>query len=117
MTGTVVFDADVLGRRRTGEETHAASLLRGLGRLDTGLRIVALTRRPDLVPEGIEPYRLDARLQELRMAVGVPRALHRLRPDLVHFQHVLPPLHRGPGVVTVHDVSYARDRTSMGRLD
>jgi len=114
---TVVFDADVLGRRRTGDETHVANLLRELGRLDSGLRIVALTRRPDLVPEGIELYRLDARLQEVRMAVSVPLALRRLRPALVHFQHVLPPLHRGPAVVTVHDLSFEREPALMGALD
>ncbi len=113
----IVFDADVLGRRRTGDETHVASLLRELGRLGGDLRIVALTRRPDLVPEGIEPYRLDARLQELRMALAVPRVLRRLRPHLVHFQHVLPPFDRTPAVVTVHDLSFERDATAMGRAD
>ncbi|HZU20867.1 MAG TPA: glycosyltransferase family 1 protein [Gaiellaceae bacterium] len=114
---TVVFDADVLGRQRTGDETHVANLLREVGRIASGLRIVALTRRPDLVPEGVEPYRLDARVQEVRMALAVPRALRRLRPDLVHFQHVLPPFHGGPAVVTVHDLSFERDASSMGRFD
>ena len=113
----IVFDADVLGRHRTGDETHVASLLRELGRLRGDLRIVALTRRPELVPEGIEAYRLDARLQELRMAIAVPRVLRRLRPRLVHFQHVLPPFDRTPAVVTVHDLSFERDATAMGRAD
>lgn len=113
----VVIDADVLGRRRTGDETHVSNLLRELGRQATGLRLVALTRRPDLVPEGIEPYELPARLQETRMLVGVPLALRRLRPALVHFQHVLPPLDRTRGVVTVHDLSFEGDTPAMGRLD
>jgi glycosyltransferase involved in cell wall biosynthesis len=113
----VVIDADVLGRRRTGDETHVSNLLRELGRQATDLRLVALTRRPDLVPDGIEPYVLPARSQEVRMAVGVPRALRRLRPALVHFQHVLPPLDRTRGVVTVHDLSFERDASAMGRLD
>jgi glycosyltransferase involved in cell wall biosynthesis len=113
----IVFDADVLGRRRTGDETHVLSLLRELGRFRGDLRLVALTRRPDLVPEGIEAYRLDARRQELRMAVAVPRVLRRLRPRLVHFQHVLPPFDRTPAVVTVHDLSFERDATAMGRAD
>ncbi|HEY0416562.1 MAG TPA: glycosyltransferase family 1 protein [Gaiellaceae bacterium] len=117
MTRTVAFDADVLGRRRTGDETHVTSLLRELGRLRPQLRVVALTRRPDLVPPGIEPLLVDARLQETRMAVGVPRALRRLAPDLIHFQHVLPPLDRTPAVVTVHDLSFERDPSVMGRLD
>ena len=114
---TVVFDADVLGRRRTGDETHVANLLRELGRLASGLRIIALTRRPDLVPAGIEPCRLDARFQELRMAASVPRVLRRLRPELVHFQHVLPPFLRAPAVVTVHDLSFERDPAVMSRAD
>jgi alpha-1,3-rhamnosyl/mannosyltransferase len=113
----IVFDADVLGRRRTGDETHVASLLRELGRLRGDLRVVALTRRPDLVPDGIEAYRLDARFQELRMAIAVPRVLRRLRPRLLHFQHVLPPFDRTPAVVTVHDLSFERDATAMGRAD
>lgn len=113
----IVFDADVLGRRRTGDETHVFSILRELGQLRGDLRIVALTRRPDLVPDGIEPYRLDARFQELRMALAVPRVLRRLRPRLVHFQHVLPPFDRTPAVVTVHDLSFERDASAMGRVD
>jgi glycosyltransferase involved in cell wall biosynthesis len=117
MIPTVVVDADVLGRRRTGDETYVANLLRELGRLGSDLRIVALTRRPELVPDGIEPYALGARLQELRMAVAVPLALQRLRPDLVHFQHVLPPFHRGAAVVTVHDLSFERDPSLMSRGD
>jgi glycosyltransferase involved in cell wall biosynthesis len=117
VTPTVVFDADVLGRRRTGDETHVLNLLTELGRARDELRVVALTRHPELVPDGIEPYLLEARSQELRMAVGVPRALRRLRPDLVHFQHVLPPYRGAPGVVTVHDLSFERDPAAMGRLD
>jgi glycosyltransferase involved in cell wall biosynthesis len=113
----VVIDADVLGRRRTGDETHVTNLLRELGRQATDLRLVALTRRPDLVPEGIEPYLLSARLQEARMVIGAPAALRRLRPALIHFQHVLPPLDRTRAVVTVHDLSFERDASAMGRLD
>ncbi len=117
MTRTVVFDADVLGRRRTGDETYVSNLLRELGSVAGDLRIVALTRRPELVPDGVEPYMLATRSQELRMTVGVPRALRRLRPDLIHFQHVLPPFDSTPAVVTVHDLSFERDATVMSRLD
>ena len=113
----VVVDADVLGRRRTGDETYVSNLLAELGRAAGGLRLVALTRRPELVPEGVESYELRARTQELRMALGVPRALRRLQPALVHFQHVLPPLLRVPAVVTVHDLSFERDPAVMSRVD
>jgi glycosyltransferase involved in cell wall biosynthesis len=113
----VVVDADVLGRRRTGDETYVANLLRELATQADDLRLVALTRRPDLVPPGVEPYRVRAGSQHARMAVSVPLALRRLRPDLVHFQYVLPPALRAPGVVTVHDLSFERDPTVMGQLD
>lgn len=117
MSGFVVVDADVLGRRRTGDETHVANLLRELGKQRSNLRIAAITRHPELVPDGIEPVELAAGSQQRRMAVQVPRLLRRLRPDLVHFQHVLPPLLPCPGVVTVHDLSFVRDATAMRRID
>ena len=56
----VVVDADVLGRRRTGDETYVRNLLRTLPApaAAAGLRVAAVTRRPDLVPEGVEPLHL-----------------------------------------------------------
>ena len=87
---TVLIDADVLGRRRTGDETHVANLLRELGRLADDLRLLAVTRHPELVPKGVEAVELPARSQHLRMAVQVPLLVRRLRPALVHFQHALP---------------------------
>ena len=86
----VVIDADVLGRQRTGDETYVSELLRALPAAGDGLRFAAITRRPDLVPPGIEPIELPARIQELRMAVRVPLLLRRLRPALAHFVHSLP---------------------------
>jgi glycosyltransferase involved in cell wall biosynthesis len=53
----------------------------------------------------------------VRMALAVPLALRRLRPDLVHSQYVLPPFHRGAAVVTVHDLSFERDPPLMSRAD
>jgi glycosyltransferase involved in cell wall biosynthesis len=114
----VVIDADVLGRHRTGDETYVQNLLRRLPSLaGDEFRFAALTRRPDLVPEGVEAVEVQARFQELRMLFGVPRALRRLRPALAHFQHSLPPRWRGPMVVTVHDLSFERTATAMGRRD
>ena len=118
MTPLVVLDADVLGRRRTGDETYVENLLRHLPRLGgDAFRFAALTRRPDLVPEGVEPVELQARFQELRMAFAVPRLLRRLRPALAHFQHALPLACPCPAVVTIHDLSFERDATAMGRRD
>ncbi len=115
----VVFDADVLGRERTGDETYVLNLLRQLGPLanEAGIRLVATTRRPDLVPEGVEAVELAAGSQELRMAWSLPRTLRRLRADLAHTQYAAPLRCPCPLVVTVHDVSFARDPALMSRKD
>lgn len=115
----VAFDADVLGRRRTGDETYALNLLRELGLLaaDAGVRLVAVTRHPGLVPEGVEPFALPARSQELRMAWSLPRALRRLGAGLAHTQHALPLRSPCPCVVTVHDLSFERDPELMSWKD
>jgi glycosyltransferase involved in cell wall biosynthesis len=112
----VVLDADVLGRQRTGDETYVSALLRELAGT-TDLRLAAVTRRPDLVPEGIEPVELPARSQVWRMAASLPRLLRRLRPALAHFQHALPLACPCPAVVTVHDLSFVRDPSLMGLRD
>jgi glycosyltransferase involved in cell wall biosynthesis len=113
----VVIDADVLGRRRTGDETYVENLLRALPAVAGGLRLAAITRRPELVPPGIEPIELRAGSQELRMAVRVPLLLRRLRPSLVHFVHSLPLALAAPAVLTVQDLSFERDATLMGRRE
>ena len=113
----ILIDADVLGRRRTGDETYVTNLLRELPAAAPDLSFAAVTRRPDLVPAGIEPIELSARFQEARMAVSLPRLLRRLRPELAHFQYALPLGWRGRSVVTVHDLSFEARDTSMGALD
>jgi glycosyltransferase involved in cell wall biosynthesis len=114
----VVVDADVLGRERTGDETHVENLLRCLPDAAAGsLRFAALTRRPDLVPDGVVPVPVPARSQELRMAWSLPRVLRRLDPSLAHFQYSLPLRCPCPAVVTVHDLSFERDPGVMGRRD
>jgi hypothetical protein len=78
----ILLDADVLGRNRTGEETYVLNLLRELPRAAPDLSFAAVTRRPDLVPDGVEAIRLDARFQETRMGWSLPRLLRRVRPQL-----------------------------------
>jgi glycosyltransferase involved in cell wall biosynthesis len=117
MTPLVLLDADVLGRRRTGEETYMTNLLRELPAAAPDLRLAAVTRRPDLVPAGVEPVALPARFQETRMAWSLPRLLRRLRPSLAHFQHALPLGWHGRSVLTLHDLHFERDPDVMGRLD
>ena len=113
----VVVDADVLGRRRTGDETYVENLLRALPAAAPDLRIAAITRRPDLVPAGVEPVALPSRSQELRMAVRVPLLLRRLRPALAHFVHSLPLAPPCPTVLTVQDLSFEHDAALMGRRE
>jgi glycosyltransferase involved in cell wall biosynthesis len=115
----VAFDADVLGRQRTGDETYALNLLRELGPLAAAadIRLVAITRHPELVPDGVEPLELEARSQLLRMAWTLPRALRTLGADLSHTQHAIPLRPPCPCVVTVHDVSFAREPELMGWWD
>ena len=113
----VVVDADVLGRQRTGDETYVANLLRTLCKpaAGAGLRIAAVTRHPDLVPEGIEPVELQTTVQELRMAWTLSNALRRLGAGLVHTQYAIPWRCPCPAVVTIHDLSF--ERGLQGRRD
>jgi len=113
----VVIDADVLGRARTGDETYLRGLLQALAEGPGDLRLAAVTRKPELVPEGIEPLELQARSQVLRMAVTLPRLLRRVQPAVAHFLHSLPLGYRGKAVVTVQDLSFERDKSVMGRRD
>ena len=113
----VLVDADVLGRRRTGDETYVTQLLRALPEVAGDLRIAAVTRDPALVPEGIERVQLATSSQELRMAITVPRLLRRVRPALGHFVHSLPLHCPVPAVVTVQDLSWERDPSVFGKWD
>jgi glycosyltransferase involved in cell wall biosynthesis len=113
----IVIDADVLGRARTGDETYVANLLRELPAVAPDLAFAAVTRHPELVPDGIEPIQLTTRLQEVRMAWTLPRLLRRLRPQLTHFQYALPLGFRGRSVVTLHDLSFETDPGVMGKVD
>jgi glycosyltransferase involved in cell wall biosynthesis len=112
-----VIDADVLGRHRTGDETYVTELLRALPAVGDGLRFAAITRHPELVPPGVEPVLLPARVQELRMAIRVPLLLRKLRPARAHFVHSLPLAVPCPAVLTVQDLSFERDASLMGRRE
>jgi glycosyltransferase involved in cell wall biosynthesis len=113
----IVVDADVLGRRRTGDETYVERLLAHLPDAAPDLRFAAVTRRPELVPDRVEPVELATRVQEVRMAWSLPRLLRRLRPRLAHFVHSLPLSCPCPAVLTIADVSFERDASLMGRRE
>ena len=113
----VVLDADVLGRQRTGDETYVENLLRSSPAAGGDLRLAALTRRADLVPDGVEAVALPSRSQELRMAWSVPvrstGCALRSRISSTRCRSAV----RCPAVVTIHDLSFERDATVMSRLD
>ena len=113
----VLLDADVLGRQRTGDETYVRNLLRELPGAAPDLRFAAVTRKPELVPPGVEPIELAAGSQEWRMAWSLPRLVRRLRPRIAHFQHSLPLFSGGRSVLTVHDLSFEREPGLMPRKD
>jgi glycosyltransferase involved in cell wall biosynthesis len=119
VTNLVVVDADVLGRERTGDETYVRNLLRELPDVtdDLGLRLAAVTRHPELVPDGVEALELSSSSQELRMSWALPRLLRRVGAALVHTQYAVPLRCPCPAVVTVHDLSFERDPTSMRSRD
>jgi glycosyltransferase involved in cell wall biosynthesis len=113
----VVIDADSLGRRRTGDETYVEGLLGALPAVAEDLRFAAVTRSPELVPDGIEAFELPAASQELRMAWALPRLLRRVRPALAHLLHAIPPRCPCPAVLTVQDLSFERQPGVMARRD
>jgi glycosyltransferase involved in cell wall biosynthesis len=113
----VLLDADVLGRQRTGDETYVRNLLRELPGVAPELRFAAVTRKPELVPPGVDPIELSAGSQEWRMAWSLPRLVRRLRPRVAHYQHSLPLRAGGRSVLTVHDLSFEREPELMPRRD
>ena len=113
----IAIDADVLGRRRTGDETYVAALLHELAPIADREELFATTRRPDLVPAGVRAVRVPTGNSVLRMGIALPRALRRIRPAVAHFLYAIPPLYRGRAVVTVHDISFEHFPDVMGRRD
>ncbi len=116
-SGSVVIDADVLGRNRTGDETYVRGLLGELAAAAPDLDLAAATTRPDLVPTGIRSLDVGGRGQLLRLLVDLPAALRASGADLFHGNYFLPPRWRGRSVVTVHDISFARHRDFMPNSD
>ena len=116
VTPLVVVDADVLGRRRTGDETYVLNLLRELAPLDPrpGFGSPPSRGSPSSFRTASRPSSSGAS-QELRMALTLPRLLRRLGAALAHFQYALPLALPCPAVVTIHDLSFEREPSLMGR--
>jgi len=107
------LDGDTLGRKRTGDESYLASLMRGFGRVDGANEYLVFVRDAETVssqfPE-LPRFRFETVSPGsiwLRHPIGLPLALRRSSLDLLHVQYFLPPFTRCPTVVTVHDISFA----------
>jgi glycosyltransferase involved in cell wall biosynthesis len=107
------LDGDTLGRKRTGDESYLASLMRGLGCVDDTNDYVVYVRDPSKVGpsfEGLTRFafrRVAPQSIWLRFPIGLPLALRRDPVDLLHVQYFVPPAAPCPVVVTVHDISFA----------
>ena len=124
MPDVIAFDADVIGRNRTGDETVATGLLTALAaRDDLPFTVLAYVRDPARVPEAItasgvvRPVAVDVGSNYRRVAVSLPARLRADRPALYHGNYVLPPGLNCPGVVTVHDSSYRFAPELMPKAD
>ncbi len=108
----------MLGRQRTGDESYVENLLRELRAARGDLRIAAVVRDAGgRAGRASRRSQLPATSQVVRMAVRLPRLLRRLKPDLAHFLHVVPPAYRGRAVLTVQDLSFETDGGLMGARD
>ena len=123
MPDVIAFDADVIGRNRTGDETVAVGLLSAVARRDDlPFTVLAYVRDPAAVPEAItasgvvRAVEVDAGNYR-RVAVSLPTRLRADRPALYHGNYILPPGLTCPGVVTVHDSSYRFAPELMPRAD
>jgi len=107
------LDGDTLGRKRTGDESYLASLMRGLGRVDTDNQYTVYVRDAEAVRasfDGLTRFRFRTVVPRsiwLRHPFGFPLALRRDPVDLLHVQYFVPPLPPCPVVLTVHDISFA----------
>jgi len=107
------IDGDTLGRKRTGDESYLASLIRALGRVDSTNEYTVFVRDADAVSSefDLSPLWTFRNVRPasiwLRYPIGFPLALRRASLDLVHTQYFVPPMCRCPAVVTVHDISFA----------
>jgi glycosyltransferase involved in cell wall biosynthesis/GT2 family glycosyltransferase len=119
----VAFDADVVGRRRTGDETFAVNVLAALARLDVPVRVLAYLRDPSALPPEVTesgrvvPVRVPIGSNYARTAAALPVRLLADRPALYHGLYVLPPALPCPAVLTVHDVSFLREERFMPAAD
>ncbi len=117
----VLIDGDTVGRGRTGDESYTINLLRELPGAAPELAFAASLRDPaDLpgdVPAAVRRIRLDVASPYRRIPLAFPALARTERAALVHVHYFVAPGLRQPAVVTVHDISYARQPELFSRRD
>src|SRR5207249_1450520 len=105
------IDADVIGRRRTGNERFVRNLIPALRRASDH-ELVVYVSAPPADPSFSELDRTHLRV--LRPSHALPRLLATLpwrakrdRLDVLLVQYTAPPLAPCPVVTVVHDVAFA----------
>jgi glycosyltransferase involved in cell wall biosynthesis len=100
----VGFDAHWVGQRETGNETYALGLLAGFERIGFAVDAYSFSSLTTMIHRS---HRLWPRHRLVRIPVVTPLLALRDRLDLFHAAYALPPLLPCPGVVTVHDITFA----------
>ncbi len=109
---TLAVDGRVFAWPAPGLRRYVRELYGAIHRIDPALRLVAIGAGVDVaVPEGVERHAAPGLLPTNLgwQLAGLPSAVWRLKPDVLHAPAYTAPLWgRTPVVVTIHDVSYAR---------
>lgn len=115
------FDAHMVGKRETGNETYALGLLHGLDAIGVPVDAYASVDLPRSIHR---VHRARPSASSIRIPVVTPALALRDRLDIFHSTYVAPPVLPCRSVVTVHDITFAlhpewftrRVRTMLGAL-
>ncbi len=107
----VAIDGRALTGRYTGDRTYWKNLLQRLPTMATDIEFIVLSRTPidpDELPTApnLTAQIIPASNDRLWTAFALPRALRKLKADLVHVQYTVPLNCPCPVVTTVHDISF-----------
>lgn len=107
---TIVIDARFFGPSHTGLGRYTQSLITNLYRLKPKHQIYLLaspqaTRRLKNLFPRFNSLAVKAKHYSLAEQIEIPRVIHQIKPDLVHFLHFNAPLlYSKPFIVTIHDL-------------
>ena len=102
------FDAHAIGRRLTGNEVYARSLLGAFASVDKEsdfYAYISVKEAEAWIPQRFEIRRVSPN-PFARLGHSLSRQLRRDRPDLLHVQYTAPLFCPVPVVVSIHDVSF-----------